>query len=230
VHAIARGEHFPFSGCSFEVGNARTFLRIEDDVSSIFTHGNDACREGLVHAPKRCTIVDWARTVRFDADPNVAALARDGVRVRVGDTHAARTYALVEGPEGVDPAELMERLSDARWYDAPIIALAIEPLAPDALPPLERALGGPGAPAGVGECSRHGDELIVEFRPDVTQAALIVRIIDVELARLRCARRARLLTPLPDDVLAAVAAEGLQAPEIASGRILESLLGLEHVE
>lgn len=175
--------------------------------------------------------MDWARTVRFDAAPNLAALARDGVRVRVEKSHAAaRTYALVEGPEGVDPAELMQAAADARWYDAPIIALAIEPSCADALPLLERALGGPGAPAGVCECTRVAGELLVEFRPDVTPPGLVLRIIDVELARLACARRIRLLTPLPVDLLAAVAAQGLQAPEIAADRILESLLGLEHVE
>ena len=231
MYAIAGGQHFPLSGCALEVRNARLLLRIEYDVCGIFTDGNDARRERLVHAAKRCSIVDWARTVRFDAAPDLAALTRDGVQVRVSEAAAgSRAYALVEGPEGVDPTELMQAVPDARWYDAPIIALAIEPLAPDALPLLERALSGPGAPAGICDCTRTGGELVVEFRPDVTQAGLILRIIDVELARFASARRTRLLSPLPANVYAAIAAEGLQAPQIASDRILESLLGLEHVE
>jgi hypothetical protein len=175
--------------------------------------------------------------LRFDAPPDaalqerVAALARDGVRVRVAQPAAiARTYALVEGPQAVDPAELAAQFPDARWYDAAIIALAIEPLPADALPHLQHALGGPGAPAGISESTVLGTNLIVEFRPDVTHADLIVRIIDVELRRFGGARRTQLLTPLPMATMAAIAARGLHAPEIASDRILEPLLGLEHVE
>lgn len=181
--------------------------------------------------------MDWARTLRIDAPPGTAlqhrvgALARDGVRVRITDAPAfSRTYALVEGPEGVDPAEVAQRIPDARWYDAAIIALAIEPLPADALPHLARALGGPGAPAGICECTVLGPQLILEFRPDVTHTELILRIIDVELRRFGGSRRTQLLTPLPMAAAAAIAAGGLQAAEIASDRILESLLGLEHVE
>ncbi|HKU68214.1 MAG TPA: hypothetical protein VJP85_10595 [Candidatus Baltobacteraceae bacterium] len=181
--------------------------------------------------------MDWARTLRIDAPlsaaiaDRVAALARDGVRVRVAETNGvARTYASIEGPEGVDPVQLEPQLPDARWYDAEIIALAIEPLPADALPLLAQALGGPGAPAGVCECATHGERLILEFRPDLTPAGLLVRIIDVELRRFRGSRRTQILTPLSMRTAAAIAADGLQAPEIASDRILESLLGLEHVE
>ncbi|HEY9179850.1 MAG TPA: hypothetical protein VIO32_03970 [Candidatus Baltobacteraceae bacterium] len=206
-------------------------------MSGIFTDGNDARRERLRHAAKRWNIVNWARTLRFDARPSsalhgrVAVLARDGVRVRMCEDHdLPRTYVLIEGPQGVDASELPQRLPDARWYDAPIIALAIEPLPADALPLLAGALGGPGAPAGVCDCSEIAGRLIVEFRPDVTQPALVSRIVDVELQRLRAARRTQLLTPLPAHIVAAIAGEALQAPEIAPDRILESLLGLEHVE
>lgn len=181
--------------------------------------------------------MDWARTLRIDAPPGTAlqhrvgALARDGVRVRIGGEAAlGRAYALIEGPEGVDPAEVAQRIPDARWYDAAIIALAIEPLPADALPHLVRALGGPGAPAGLCECTAAGSELIVEFHPDVTHADLILRIVDVELRRFGGSRRTRLLTPLSMAAAAAIAADGLRAPEIACDRILESLLGLEYVE
>ncbi len=75
-----------------------------------------------------------------------------------------------------------------------------------------------------------GGALILEFRPEVTPPNLILRIIDVELRRFGGARRTRLLSPLPMATAAAIASAGLQAPEIAPDRVLESLLGLEHVE
>ena len=236
VHAIARSEHFAFSARALEVRNARAFLGIEHDVRRIFTDGNDASREGVVHAPNDVRIVDWVRTLRIDAPPSaaiagrVAALARDGVRVRMSDANGiARTYASIEGPEGVDPVQLEPRIPDARWYDAEIIALAIEPLPADALPVLARALGGPGAPAGVCDCTSDGTRLFLEFRPDVTPAGLLARIIEVELRRFGGSHRTKLISPLSMRAAAAIAADGLQAPEIAADRILESLLGIEHV-
>jgi hypothetical protein len=237
VHAIAGSEHFAFSACALEVCNARVLLGVKHDVRRIFTDGNDASREGAVHAANDVRIVDWVRTLRIDAPPSaaiadrVAALARDGVRVRVsGADSIARTYASVEGPQGVDPVQLEPQIPDARWYDAEIIALAIEPLPADALPFLTRALGGPGAPAGVCDCTSDGTRLFLEFRPDVTPAGLLVRIIDVELRRFGGSHRTKLISPLSMRAAAAIAADGLQAPEIASDRILESLLGIEHVE
>jgi hypothetical protein len=181
--------------------------------------------------------VDWARTLRIDAPltaalhERVAALARDGVRVRACGSQAfARTYVLFEGPQGADPSELQARLPDARWYGAAIIALAIEPSAPDALRQLLKVFGGPGAPAGVCGCEQSGKHLLLEFRPDVTPALLVRSLIGVELRRFNSSHRTEILTPLPVSVAAAIAAQGLQAPEIASDRILESLLGLEHFE
>jgi len=237
VHAIARSEHFAFAARALEVGNARPFFGVEHDVRGIFTDGNDASREGVVHAANDVRIVDWVRTLRIDAPPSaaiadrVAALAREGVRVRVSGTDGiGRTYASIEGPEGVDPAQLAPQIPDARWYDAEIIALAIEPLPADALPVLARALGGPGAPAGVCDCTTDGTRLFLEFRPDVTPAGLIARIIDVELRRFGGSRRTQLIGPLSMRAAAAIAADGLHAPEITSDRILEPLLGLEHVE
>jgi hypothetical protein len=178
----------------------------------------------------------WARSARIDAPAStvsemVAALKRDGVRTRVSE-HAAlgRTYLLIEGPDGSDPFAFTQRAPSVRLYDAVIVALAIEPQPSDALPLLAEALGGAGAPAGISECVTAGTRLIVEFRPDVTPAHLITRIIDVELQRFSGVRRTELLAPLPEDVVAAIAAQGLQAPEVASDRILETLLGVERVE
>jgi hypothetical protein len=182
--------------------------------------------------------VEWARTLRIDAPPSealqrriAAALARDGVRIEFGREHSiARTYALIEGPAGADPAEVEQRFTEGRWYGEAIIALAIEPTPADALPGLLRVLDGPGRPAGICACDTQGAQLVVELRPTLTQPQMLLRIIDVELRRTNGYRRVALLSPLPVDVVARVAASGLQAPEIAPGRILESLLESANVE
>jgi hypothetical protein len=182
--------------------------------------------------------VDWARTLRIDAPANEsvqtrvgAALSRDGVRVRIGpENRSPHRYVLVEGPEGIDPAELRERLPDARWYDEAIIALAIELAPEDALQHVLHALRGLGAPAGMCDVTSESGVLIVEFRPSLTQPSLVLRIVDVELERFHGYRRTQLVAPLPVELVARIAADGLQAPEITTDRILESLLGRAHVE
>jgi hypothetical protein len=182
--------------------------------------------------------VEWSRTLRIDAPPDealqrriAAALSRDGVRVAFGSRHSLpRTYALVQGPAGVDPVELEQRFSDGRWYGEAIIALAIEPEPQDALPGLLRALDGPGSPAGVRNCEIAGTQLVVEFQPSLTQPALVLRIVDVELRRTNGYRRIELLSPLPVEIVARIAADGLQASEIAPDRILEALLESANVE
>lgn len=182
--------------------------------------------------------MEWARTLRIDAPASDAVrtrvralFAHDGVRVRFGaQNDAARTYVLIEGPEGIDPSDLEERVQDSRWYDEAIIALAIEPAPADALQHVKNALGGPGAPAGISSCEVAGSKILIELRPSVTQPSLVLRIIDVELGRFKGHRRTQLLSALPMELVARIAAEGLQAPEIASDRILESLLEAAHVE
>jgi hypothetical protein len=183
-------------------------------------------------------IVEWARTLRIDAPPDEAlqrrisaAFARDGVRVDFGRGHSfPRTYALIQGPAGADPVEIEQRFSEGRWYGEAIIALAIEPAPADALPGLLRTLDGPGRPAGVVGCEVAGTKLIVELQPTVTQPAFVLRIVDVELRRTSGWRRVELLSALPLEVVARIAADGLQAPEIVPDRILESLLESANVE
>lgn len=182
--------------------------------------------------------MEWAHTLRIDAASGdalqrriAAALARDGVRLEFGPQHSLeRTYVLVQGPAGADPVDLEQSFPEGRWYGEAIIALAIEPEPPDALPDLLRALDGPGRPAGICNCDIEGTCLVVEFLPSLTQPALVLRIVDVELRRTRGYRRVELLSPLPVEVLARVAADGLQAKEIATDRILESLLESANVE
>lgn len=238
VHAIARCEHRPFTDRPFEVGHPRGVFGVEHNPCSVFTDGNNSRRERLTHAANDCCIVNWARTLRVDASPSDALqariaskLTREGVSLRfAGSPSLGRTYVLVEGPQSVDPAELQAAMPDARWYPDAIIALAIEPAPADALPRLADALGGAGAPAGICSCEVLDGRILLEFRPQVTQASLLVRIAEVELRRFSGYRRTELLSPLPIDVIAQVTADGLQAAEIDSNRILESLIGIAHVE
>ncbi len=182
--------------------------------------------------------MDWARTLRVDEPTSdslkeqiAASVLREGVRIEFGAPSAiGRTYALLQGPASVDPAELEVCVPSARWYPDAIIALAIEPAPPDALPVLAQALGGLGAPAGVCGCAAIENELVVEVSPSVTPARLVLTVVDVELRRFSGFRRTRLLTPLTGGALAGIAAAGLQAPEIQPDRILELLLERVDVE
>jgi hypothetical protein len=181
--------------------------------------------------------VEWARTVRIDAALDEPAVARigarlsgRGIRVSAGPpTGFDRTYLLLRGGEGAEPAEIEDLVPEGRPYPEAIIALAIEPVPGDALPPISNALGGAGAPAGIESCEVRGSEAIVEILPGTTPAPLVLALADVEVRRFSGYRRCRLLTALSPDLLARVAADGLGAPEIASDRILESLLGIAHV-
>jgi hypothetical protein len=157
------------------------------------------------------------------------AVSRNGGHVRFGTPYLDTAYALVEGRAGSEAMTAAASEVDGRWYDETIIALAIEPTSADALPFLNEALGGAGAPAGVRSCRRLAEALIVEIAPYVTRPALVLQIADVELRRFGGGRRTRLLTPLSLRTAAALAADALQAPEIAADRILEALLQEAHL-
>ena len=182
--------------------------------------------------------MEWFRTLRVDEPPTgelqrrlTQTLSQEGVVLHFeGSVRLARTYVLVQGPEGVDPADLAATAADARSYPEAIIALAIEPAPADALQPLAQALGGAGRPAGVFACDIAQDALIVEFAPSKTPASTIVAIVDAELRRFSGSRKTELLSPLPAGAYARVAADGLQCPEIAPERVLEELLELPYVE
>lgn len=145
------------------------------------------------------------------------------VRWRISEA-AARTYALLELPRACDHAAI-RAASNGIVYDKPVIALAVFPALAEALPTLLGALGGAGRPAGVLSCAQSGGGAVVEWDPDITQAGVMVGLIDVELRRFGCARVAELLSPLPSGLVASIAAAGLQAPQIVPGRILE--LGID---
>ena len=133
---------------------------------------------------------------------------------------APRSYALLQFPAGYD-AVAIRAASGGTVYEKPVIALAVFPALPEALPPLLDALGGRGRPAGVLACIPCAAGAIVEWDPDLTETQVIVGLIDVELERLRSGRITELLSPLPPSLAATIAARGLQAPQIEPRRILE---------
>jgi hypothetical protein len=182
--------------------------------------------------------VNWARTVRFDGAIDdaqrrkISASLPAGASLKFGAAHAAakRTYGLVQGPASLEPSEVEPAFSNARWYDEPIIALAIEPTPADALPAIENALAGAGGASGILDCTAVAGLVVVEFQPARTVPSLILNLVDVELRRFHGYRKVTLLNPLPAEVTAQIAAAGLQASEIAPDRILETLLEQSSVE
>lgn len=139
-----------------------------------------------------------------------------------------RTYALIETGETIAIRDALAALgagARARLYDEPIIALAVFPAMPQALPPIAGALGGAGRPAGVLACIACRGGVVVEFDPEVTGAALVLKAIDVELARFKSGRRIEVLAPMTAATVCRLAAEGLRAPQIAPDRVLELLVG-----
>jgi len=135
-----------------------------------------------------------------------------------------RSYALVELPDE-SGAERIRTGSGAIVHDRAIVALALFPTVPEALPHLLEALGGVGRPAGILACSSLAGGLVLEWDPATTRAGVVLAVADVELERFASGRTAELLSPLPPSLVASIAAEGLQAPQITAERILEMRLG-----
>lgn len=141
-----------------------------------------------------------------------------------------RAYALVEAPDERASAQALATAAHgADVFEPPVIALAIRPNVPEALPRLAEALGGPGRPAGVRNVESADGAVVVEWDLDVTPASLVIALVDVELDRVRGSRLTELLSPLPLAWWTRIASEGLQAPEIAPNRVLEALIEDQHV-
>jgi hypothetical protein len=149
------------------------------------------------------------------------AVAREGGTVRWRTSEpAGRSYALLELPDGDDAGAIGEACGGAA-YDRAVIALAVFPAAAQALPSLLDALGGPGRPAGVLACRPCAGGVVVEWDPARTGAGLVLGLIDVELRRFGGVRTIEVLSPLPAELVARIAAEGLAAPQIEPNKILE---------
>jgi hypothetical protein len=178
-----------------------------------------------------------AFTLRFQPEPSDAELrAAERAISELGASitwqHATackRMYALVEGasPECVSA---LRELTVATVFDRPVIALAVVPSVPEALPPLMHALGGPGRPAGVVACDPcPGGGMILEWDLDTTALDTIMDLIDIEIERFHARRVNALLTPLPLAWWTTIAGNGLRAPEIAPDRVLEEQLQVQNV-
>jgi hypothetical protein len=164
-----------------------------------------------------------AWTLRFTPVPDdaergtvEAAALRASARVRWQRPRYGRQYALIEAADGA----IIEAPRATR-FSGPVIALAVCPSMPEALPGLYDALGGAGRPAGVAGCDRVGDAVIVEWDLDRTPYETIEALIDTECGIYRSGRVHDLIAPLPVAWLARLAAYGLRASEIAPDRVLE---------
>jgi len=163
--------------------------------------------DGLVENARRASIDEAVRRLGGSAIWRVSE-------------RAGRTYASIELPDTSDGAVLREG-AGSTVYDKPVIALAVFPAVPEALPALRDALDGPGRPAGILACRPCEGGAIVEWDPEITGAELVLNLIDVELRRFASGRRSELLAPLPPALAASIAARGLQTPQITPERILE---------
>jgi hypothetical protein len=172
-----------------------------------------------------------AFTLRYRTAPSEADLsALDALARRSGgratwqrNADPLPSYALVEDVDETFREALPARVR-ADVLDSPIIAVAVFPRPAEALRALEDALGCAGGPEGIISCERANDTLILEWNLDRTAAVTILAVIDVELARFGGGRHTRLLSPIPLRWWTLIAAEGLDAPEIAPDRVLEALL------
>jgi hypothetical protein len=153
-------------------------------------------------------------------DVEAAVRTRGGSVIWRSNARAGRTYGLVRLPDG----KLEAVIGTATVHDTAIIALAVYPAAAEALPFIRDALAGTGRPSGVIAASNCDGGVVVEWDPRRTAAPAVYDLVDVELRRFGGGRTAELLAPLPEDVVARIAADGLQAPEISTDRELETLV------
>jgi hypothetical protein len=151
------------------------------------------------------------------------ARARGGRAMWRINPSAGRSYALLELPNGFDPSEISTVPGEV-VYQTAVIAWAVFPTVPEALPPVYEALGGAGRPRGVLACRPCPQGAIVEWDPDSGGIGIVMKVVDVELRRFNSGRRAELLSPLTPMLSAKIAASGVAAPEIAVDRILELLV------
>jgi hypothetical protein len=163
--------------------------------------------DGLLDQERRAVIDDVVRR-------------QGGTTVWRSSERAGRTYALLELPEEFDGSEIRAACGET-VYEEPLIALALFPALAEALPALLEALGGRGRPTGILACRPCRGGVILEWDPTVSSVELVIGVVDVELRRFASGRTADLLSPLPPALVAGIAADGLQAPQITPERILE---------
>jgi hypothetical protein len=137
---------------------------------------------------------------------------------------AERSYALLDLP-GTNEVAAIRAAGAGTVYQTAVIAVAVFPAVPEALPSLLDALGGPGRPAGVLACRTCPGGVVIEWDPEISGLELVRGLVSVELRRYGSGWTTELLSPLPPALIATIAAQGLAAPEIAPKRVLEFLIG-----
>lgn len=169
-------------------------------------------------------------TLSIDGTPDDGRKAIDEAVRRQGGraiwrvhSNLGRSYALLELPESYDQRAI-RAASAGVLYETPVIAMAVSPTVPQALPGILDALGGLGKPAGVLACRSVAGAAVIEWDPNVSPVGLVLGLIDVELHRFAAGRTVDLLAPLPPSSVAKIAAEGLQAPQIEPSRVLEMVI------
>ena len=113
--------------------------------------------------------------------------------------------------------------------ESAIIALAVNPSTPEALPLLVEAFAGAGRPSGVLGCERRDGGVVITWDLKLTKASTILALVDAELARFHASRVCEVVSPLSIEAVALIAAEGLGAAEIVADRILDVRLDQTHV-
>ena len=175
---------------------------------------------------KTCLSLRFERALAPDEASSLAAEASDAgweLELRTSEQFR-RSYALLRAVRETPSLDFAERYAGMQRYGEPLLALAIEPEASDALPPLATALGGPGGPQGIFSAEVHGAQLLLELSPRRASWRLVRAVIDVELGRFGSAvRHTTLLSPLSADMEAQIA-DGLQEPQLDRSRILEALI------
>jgi hypothetical protein len=65
---------------------------------------------------------------------------------------------------------------------------------------------------------------VVEWDPERSAPSVVLGLIDVELRRFNAGRTTEVLSPLSSETIARIARTQLQAPQVATDRILDVLL------
>jgi hypothetical protein len=157
-------------------------------------------------------------SVRFDgvlgADEREAvarAYSSAGTTVTSWATSGTRSYAT------------LAFAADARNVPPPLLVLRVIPEATRLLETLRAAFAGPGRPAGVAEAYRDGRGVVIEFDPRRSSLALVVALIDAELATAP-GRAIQTLVPLDDVSLTAYAGIVLGIPALTPAHLIETYL------
>lgn len=166
-------------------------------------------------------------SVRFDVPPDAqqraafeAACAAAGCELHGFTEHAPsrRSFAILAGDGNFAYPGCVMQIP-------PRVSLWIEPAMPAAVPALAAALGGAGRPAGVALTDTRATGILVEVEDEVSPVLMVVRLVDVELARYGApGRRISFAGPLTAAAVARIAADGLGEPDLDQARIIESHL------